>query len=410
MNYKILILVALLLTTTPYLAEATVKLNGVSTDPAIIASGDEVDVVVNFENKDFDMDAEEKGAQLTVLLKPADSATQEYVTIFDNSGDGSIGHLFIGENWRSIFRVKIAENAPPGTYEFVLEFSTKNAEGEAIGGIEKKYFKLNVKKEGINIAISNLQTVPGEVRSGDNYVKLDLYVENIGEKDAKSVGVKLDLPEGLSHSYSNANDIRIGRLNAGEQKTMTFYVNVDENAQANIYSINADVEYFDLDNNDYGSVIPFNLLVKEKPNIEVVNFSGEGVAGATGKLIVTLKNTGSERAEAVDVRLIKQNSQPFEFDVRSNYVGQLEPGEEGQAIFKIDVSRDAEFKEHDFKLFIRAKGDSDNGNNNIYTFSDRAKFTVEGTAPNYTLYIGAGLVAIVVLLILIKTIFWRKRK
>lgn len=389
------------------MASATIKLNGVSTDPAIIASGDEVDIVLNFQDVDFDPNTEKKDASLSVKLEGSNTITKNYVTIFEDSGEGSIGHLFSGENWRSVFRVKINENAPPGEYEFSANFKWIGADGNQIGGTETKYFKLTVKKEGINVLVSNLQTVPGEVRSGDEYVKLDIYLENVGEKDAKSVGVKLNLPEELSHSYSNANDIRIGRLNAGEQKSLTFYIDVVDGAPAQIYNLDLLIDYIDLDNNQYTKQEDVQLLVKEKPQIKVINYSGSGVIGGSGKLYVTLENIGSETAEAVDVRLVKQSSQPFEFDVRSNYVGQLEPGETGVAVFDIDVSRSAEEKEHDFSVFIRAKGDTDNGNDNIYTFSDRAKFVVSGEKPNYLLYAGLGILGLLVLVGIVRA-FRRK--
>ena len=87
-------------------ASATIKLNGVSTDPAIIASGDEVDVVLNFQDIDFDPSPEKKDASLAVKIEGSDSITKKYVTILDESGDGNIGHLFSGENWRSVSVLK----------------------------------------------------------------------------------------------------------------------------------------------------------------------------------------------------------------------------------------------------------------------------------------------------------------
>ena len=233
-------------------------------------------------------------------------------------------------------------------------------------------------------------------------VKIDLYLENVGEKDSKSVGISLLLPEEFKHTYSNANTLRIGRLNAGEQKALSFYIDIVDGVDAKVYDIPIKIKYLDLDNNEYSALKEFKLLIKEKPQIQVINYSGSGLAGKKGILEVSLQNVGSETAEAVDVRLIKQSSQPFAFDVRSAYVGQLEPGETGLAIFNIDISRNAEFKEHDFKLFIRAKGDSDNGNNNIYTYSDRAKFSVDGKAPNYFLYIGLGILGLIILIVLIR--------
>ena len=114
-------------------------------------------------------------------------------------------------------------------------------------------------------------------------------------------------------------------------------------------------------------MLPF--LVKARPNLEIVSVEGSGLAGKTADLYITVKNVGTEDAESTDVRLIKQSAQPFSTDVRSDYLGLIAPGEEAVAVFHLDVSSDAEIKEHDLKLIIRAKGDSDSGDDNIYLFS-----------------------------------------
>ena len=113
-----------------------------------------------------------------------------------------------------------------------------------------------------------------------------------------------------------------------------------------------------------------------------MDVKGIGLAGSKITLEIMLKNVGTEDAEAVDARIIKQSSQPFTFDLRSNYVGELEAGETGKAVFGINIDKEAEQKEHNLKLLIRAKGDSDKGDNNIYTFNRRAIIDVNGKKVN----------------------------
>ena len=123
---------------------------------------------------------------------------------------------------------------------------------------------------------------------------------------------------------------------------------------------------------------------------------------------VYLKNTGTEDAEAVDARLITQSSQPFSFDSRSNYIGELKPGETGKAVFKVKIDKDAEFKEHFLKMLIRAKGDSDKGDENIYTFNRRASIGVEGKESNKL--IGIGVIAVIIMLGLIAFKIAKRKK
>ncbi len=195
-------------------------------------------------------------------------------------------------------------------------------------------------------------------------------------------------------------------MNAGGTNHLELYVDVDEDLNPGLYEIKGNLEYMDLDNNAYKKTVNIPFLVKSRPNIEVVGWKGSSLTGSKGKLYVKVKNTGTEAAEAVDVRIIKQNSQPFNIGVRSDYIGELEPGEEGIAIFDIATTNDAEIKSYDLKLLIRAKGDSDEGDDNIYTFNRRTKFEVTGKATNWLAIIGGSLLIIIVII----AIFSKVRK
>ena len=285
---------------------------------------------------------------------------------------------------------------PAGSYQFKLT-GQWYYKGEPVEGSQFLRFYMPVKREGIIPDITTLETTPSEVRPGDNYVKITAFVENTGEKDAKGVEVKLNLPEGIGPSYANANRVWVGGLAAGEKREATFYVDVDQEADAKTYTLDYQISYMDLDDNSYSKVRSLPFLIKPRPYIEVVESGGQARAGSTGKLSITLKNTGQESAESVDVRLLKQSAQPFEFDVRSLYLGELEPGEEGTVSFDVNVARGADIREHDFKVLVRSKGDSDEGDDNIYTYSRRAKFTVTGEPQNIFLWIGSAALVVIVL-------------
>ena len=272
-------------------------------------------------------------------------------------------------------------DAVPANYELKLKFQyEKNGVPEGTFLVHR--FILPVKHEGIVLGIANIVTNPSAIRPGDDFVEITTYIENSGSKSAKSIEAKLSIPDGLEHSYSDNNRKWIGSLSSNESKQLSFFINIDENADSEQYALDLDLNYEDLDNNDYIKKLSFPLLIKERPNIEVVDVKGDGKAGSKITLEVTLKNIGTEDAEAVDARVIKQSSQPFSFDLRSNYVGELKVGETGKAVFTINIDKEAEQKEHSLKLLIRAKGDSDKGNNDIYTFNRRAIVNVDGKKVN----------------------------
>ena len=240
-------------------------------------------------------------------------------------------------------------------------------------------------------------------------MEITTFVENAGKDTAKAISIYLaEDSDVLDSSYTNKNNVYVGRLNPGESREATFYLDVDKGAESKVYPIRFDFTYSDLDDNKYTAQVEREFLVKEKPNLEVVGVAGEGKAGSSINLVVTLKNTGTEAAEAVDVRLVKDSSQPFSFDLRSNYIGELDVNETGQAVFKADIGREAEEKNHHLKLLVRAKGDSDKGDDNIYIFNRRATIKVAGKAPNLLMFLGLGFAVIAILGMLLYKRFYHR--
>lgn len=384
------------------------KLNHIQYDPAIVASGDEVDIIIQFEDESSFIKDEMIGKSdysFKVNINPDDDLTKKYVSILDSEGDDLQGTIYGNQKYNKVFKVKVAQDAPSGNYQFELVGQWyKN--GVAVDFKRSLKFEMPVKKEGIILEISKINTLPSQVRPGDKFVELKTSIENVGNKDSKSIEIILDLPNGIESSYSDDNRRWIGRLNAGENREVTFYLNLDDNILSKVYYLNFSFNYMDLDDNTYSKYRMIPLLVKPRSYIEVVKVEGSGLSGSNGEMKVWVKNRGEQSAESVDVRILKQNSQPFVFDVRSDYIGELEPNEEGVAIFKFKIEPDAEIKTHDFKLIIRTKGDTDEGDDTIYSYNRRASFDVTGKAPNYYIYIGfAGL-----LVILLFLVFRGKRK
>ena len=403
---KIFIL-SLLIVIYSNIVYAEVQFDSVSLDPAIIAAGDEVDITINFHDEAFyNTQAQYKGTTLKVFLEPADTISEKYLLITDATGSPNVGHLFAQGVWRKTFRAKVNNDAPAAKYKLRVKFQYF-VDNKPLDAEKVHDFFIDVKKEGIILGVANIVTVPSAVRPGDNYIELNTYIENSGNKNAKSIEAVLSLPDKLKHSYTNNNRLWVGQLAANESKKATFFINVEEDAKPIKYNLDLEFNYMDMDNNKYTKKVTVPFLVKEKPLINVVEVKGDGKAGATIDLEVYLKNAGSEDAEAVDARLIKQSSQPFSLDLRSNYIGELKVGETAKAIFKVKINKDAEFKEHFLKMLIRAKGDSDKGDENIYIFNRRAAIKVEGKAPNR--FITAGFIAVAAVIGVLGLKFLRRK-
>ena len=385
---------------------ATLKVDDVQFDPAIIAAGDEVSVIIQYHDEYTGSNNIREGNpeyDFKVWIRPDDTLSKKYLTFQDAEGEADGDIIFEGKYYNKVFKVKVNQDAPAGSYKLnVVGQWYRN--GHIDGSEMSVDFYMPVKKEGIILNIANINTVPAEVRPGDDYVKLTANFENVGQKDAKSVELKLDLPEGIESSYSNDNRVWVGSVPAGQSKQVVFFVDVDDNLTSGVYNINYNFNFMDLDDNKYSKSETLPFLIKTRPNLIVTKSEGVAKAGETGEMRVYVKNVGEESAEAVDVRVLLQNSQPFGLDVRSDYLGELEPGEEGVAVFKLKVKPSAPEKLHSFKLSIRAKGDTDEGDDNIYVFSRRGQLEVSGKSTNWLLYGGLAL------LVIIAVVFFSKKK
>jgi len=65
---------------------------------------------------------------------------------------------------------------------------------------------------------------------------------------------------------------------------------------------------------------------------------------------------------------------------------------------------------HNFKLLIRTKGDTDEGDDNIYTYNRRAQFKVIGVKKNLFVKYGIYGLIIVLILFMLNLIFGKKNK
>mgnify|MGYP001166150933 CR=1 FL=1 len=381
---------------------SSLDLRNVQFDPAIVGAGDEVDIVVEYSSSGFEGSKYIGDSDYTfgVKLLSDDDLTRKYVEVLDTFGDDLKGSVLDGILYNKVFKVKVKPDAPKGSYEFKLVGSWyKN--GIATGADISEKIIMDVKREGIILDVSNILTTPTQVRPGDKFVEVNTNFENVGFKTAKSVKIELFIDsEFIDASYSNNNRVWIGKLAQDETKTVSFNLNLDDYTPYGIYDLVYKISYLDEDDNSYSKEISVPFFVKPRGFLEIESVTGSGLAGESSRLEIVVKNTGSQSAEAVDVRVLVEGSQPFEFDVRNSYVGELEAGESGKAIFNFDILSKADVKEHDFKLVIRSKGDSDEGDENIYTYSRNAKFDVVGVATNKFVWVGsAGLVLLLVVLV-----------
>ena len=289
-------------------------------------------------------------------------------------------------------RVHVKEEAPNGVYSIPIicswnEYYFDPIKGyitEPKGPIELGIY-FNVIGKGV-INIGDISTDPTDIRPGDEDVELRAFIENSGEAAAKDIEAILICGDKFKPSWSGTDRSYIGRLNSGEKGEAIFHIDIADNVESNTYSIPLQIRYKDTKGGEYEVMREISILVEPKPEFEIVSYYTEPAkisAGDKGvKLHVKVRNVGSEKAESVSVRITGEADVPFDYDVKSDYLGNLKIGEDSVGILKFDVDKDALPKTYPQGIEIRCTGDRDLGDDNVYVFDKQIQLEVTSSGSS----------------------------
>ncbi|MBP2144041.1 hypothetical protein J2127_001210 [Methanococcus voltae] len=355
---------------------------------------------------DFELTSED------VQLIPA--SNMEYPIIIKNVGTGIAKDIdvlvgssaYINPVGGVKYNVKVLE--PFGSTEVVLNLhaDSKTTEGSYIvpvtlvwtdedGTKHNETIEFGVIVEGdVNLGISNVITEPNEIKPGTNYIKLSVDITNNGHGEAKNINLNLKTSEPFSDSGSNVNFKNVGILNSGDTKTAIFYVDLNKHADAQTYDIPLEITYLDAYNKEHVENENVTVLVKTKPELEILNNDFTIYAGRQTEILVTLKNVGTEKAEKVKITAIKNSAQPFDYEEKTDDIGTLEILENGTGRLVIDTEASAAIKDYLINLEVRSVGDHELGDEDVYVSQKTLKVHVQKPAGSYLLPI---LVVVVVL-------------
>jgi hypothetical protein len=364
---------------------ATLTLNSVVFDPSIIISGDEVDVYIQYSpimlGSTQAKEISNSAYTFVTKLTADDDITNQYVTITRSLGEQVAKTIVGNQIYVEKFRLKVSQEAPSATYRLRLTGQwLKN--NQTLSQNSSVVIDLQVKKQGIVLSVANIQTTPSKVRSGDSNIELSVQLANSGEKHAKNVEFRLLPIKGITSAVANSNRVNVGSIQTDTQTTAYFVLDIDKFVEFGEQEIPYMLTYEDSDANTYVKNGTFPLFVHKRPYLIVENVSGQGLTKTTAYVSVTVKNIGQDTADSADIRLVKQSSQPFELDVRTQYLGQLKPQESATVIFPIDVLEQASHTTHKFTAQLRAKGNANDGDDSIYTFTDSISLPVVGDTVN----------------------------
>ena len=374
---------------------AAPKLDAVSYDPDFISAGDRVNISANIHETDLPDKVWDEDKKLKVILKPGNRLTEEYVTIEDDR-DRSIGFLYPEGVWNQRFQVKVDSGAPTGTYDFDLHIQYLEngqpvkieTEGGEMNYTVLRKFSMPVDNEGVELSSNLLSTKPSVPRPGDNYVEARVRFTNTGNKPVEEIDIRPSTPKEIDPSYSSDEKFFIDKLMEGSSSEKTISFNLDDELDEGLHKVNLSADYEDESGNTYEDVLELPLRVEGRPDLELVDSKMEMKAGSTSELHVQIENVGEQDAESVTARLIAERSQPFSLNDRSNYVGEIPAGETGEAVMQISADRTAALKTHNLKIQLRANGDSEEGDQSVYTFTEESQVEIKDRTQSMMVYLG----------------------
>lgn len=263
-----------------------------------------------------------------------------------------------------------------------------------------------------HIIISKVSTSPSRVLAGTNNVEINFEVENIGSGSARYVILKPMPEDPFELSETSEQIINLGTLRQGDSAKASFKVNVKEGAKGGTYEIPVKIEYKDSSGNAREDIIKVPIIVNEKPKITVekVSFDKTPMQGEEVLLYIKVKNIGGEQAENVIIEGVVKADQPFTLSKRSDYIGTLDPGKEGEGVLELSIANNAIPKDYVIQVRIRAVGDKESGDDNVYVFEESITVPVkENTNTKRNLRTVGVLVGILALVVILWT-YWRGKK
>jgi hypothetical protein len=330
----------------------------------------------------------------------------------------TVAHINTLNSWSSKeveIVVHVKEEAPNGVYSIPVACSWRGYYFNATAGYvttDPIEVPLGISFSVVGVGVINvgdITTDPMEIRPGDEDVEIKAFIENSGEAAAKDVEARLLCNADFKSSWSGTDRSYIGRLNSGDSKEAIFHIDIADSIESNTYSIPLRIRYKDTRGGEYEVTHEINILVEPKPEFEIYSYHTEPAKISAGdnsvKLHVRIRNIGSEKAESVSARITGEADVPFDYDVKSDYAGNVKVGEEREVILEFNVEKKASSKVYSQGIEIRCTGDRDLGDDNVYIFDEQIQLEVSSSSSG-----GSSIPGFEVLFAILALVFVMRRK
>ncbi|MFH1722228.1 MAG: hypothetical protein ABH950_06465 [Candidatus Altiarchaeota archaeon] len=207
------------------------------------------------------------------------------------------------------------------------------------------------------LAITNFQSDPAEIHSDDTDVEFSGNVENQGTEAVKNVKVTFvpDYPFKNARSFVQTKEA--GTIAGGASTAFTFYADVEEDIEPQATNVSFLLDY-EVNSQPFHDTVSYVVDILENPKFGLGIETEATAPGGTGSAKVTVSNSGA-LCDSVTLIVLEKSDQPFSFDEKSAYIGDLDRGESGVATITFDVDDNVPAQPHLVPVQVRCTKDND---------------------------------------------------
>lgn len=327
MNTIALVLFAAMLFSPPAFASINPKIQlvnySVSESPA--EPGHAISLTLHLKSMESDNCADRVAVQLVVpypfSIRGSDTQYLDSLCFQDPDTKGDFTFILPVDNLATsgTYQVSVAT-----TYE---KRFTKLSEGNT----------LNLQVGGApSFTAAVVSSTPVDIYPGDS-AQVTVAFQNTGSSSVQSARAGAD-SRGIVVKWSGREQ-DLGEILARGSKRATFTIEAPKDLRAGTYPLRVHLDYTAQDRTDGTVDFTFNVPVKPQAEFEASLPSGALLPGEKREVSIALKNTGSEEARKVQVRI--KPLFPFSTDGTVRYIDSLKPGEAKNLAYIITVDKDA---------------------------------------------------------------------
>jgi hypothetical protein len=207
------------------------------------------------------------------------------------------------------------------------------------------------------LTITNFESDPGEIHSDEEDVEFTGNIENQGTEQVKNVKVTFEPQFPLKNARSYVQAKEVGALKGASSVDFTFYADVEDNVDPQQANVNFILDY-EIGGQGFHDEIAYTIDILEHPHFVVQSQAPPTQPTSKSVAKVTVDNIGS-KCDGVTVIVLEKRGQPFEFEDKSAYIGDLDKGDRGVASIAYTVEEKASPQPHIVPIEIRCTKNDD---------------------------------------------------